>query len=92
MNGRRRIVIGGELHLTLQVVAECYRVEVVWLRDAFEIGLLEGRREKGDIVIAAGMMDRVAEIVRLHVYHRLDLQAITLLLGPPDRQFDHESI
>ena len=92
MNGHRKLVIGGELHLSLQVVAECYRVEVVWLRDAFEIGLLEGRREKDEIVIAAGMMDRVAEIVRLHVYYRLDLQAISLLLGPPDREFDHESI
>ncbi len=92
MNGHRKIVIGGELHLNLQIVAECYRVEVVWLRDAIDIGLLEGRRDNDDIVIAAGTMDRVAEIVRLHVYYRLDLQAITLLLGPPDRQFDHESI
>jgi hypothetical protein len=38
------------------------------------------------MVIAAGMMDRVAEIVRLHVHYRLDLSAITLVLGPPDRE------
>lgn len=92
MNGHRKIAIGGELHLSLQVVAECYRVELAWLRDAFEIGLLVGHREKNEIVIAAGMMDRVAEIVRLHVYYRLDLSAITLVLGHPDREFDHESI
>ena len=81
MNGQKRIVIGGELHLTLQAVAECYRVEVAWLQDAYDLGMLgRGRRQGETIVIAARMLDRVAEIVRLHVYYSLDLNAIVPML------------
>ena len=85
MNGHKRIVIGGELHLSLQAVADCYRVEVAWLQDAYDLGMLgRGRLQDETVVIAAHMLDRAAEIVRLHVYYRLDLNAIVPLLGLED--------
>ncbi len=72
-----RIYIEGELFLSLEIVAEVYRVEVVWLRQVIDAGLLSGGavREPAP-AIAALRMDHVATIVRLFHALGLDLDAI----------------
>lgn len=73
--------IAGELHLSLEAVAACYRIELTVLREAYELGLV-GQRVGASIVIAASRLDRVAEIVRLHVHHGIDLRALVLRFEP----------
>jgi hypothetical protein len=76
------IEIRGELHLTLEAVAECYRVEVAWLREVHGFGLLGPGASAGDsTAIPARQLDRVARIVRLHFHHGLDLSGIAWALG-----------
>jgi len=85
MSTAHRIVIEGESYLSLETIADCYHIEVVRLREAYGLGLLgHGRDHGGTIVVATRHLDRVAEIVRLHVYHRLDLDVIGELLPPED--------
>ena len=77
-----RIVLEGELYLTLEAVAHCYQVEVTWLREAYELGLLgRGRRIDGGVAIAAARLDRVATIFRLHFHQGVNLPGIALVLG-----------
>lgn len=72
-----RIYVGGELYLSLETVAEIYRVEVVWLRQAQDAGLLGSDVATQPMVcIAAARLDHVATIVRLHQVLGLDLDAI----------------
>jgi hypothetical protein len=78
-------VVAGELHLTLEVVAECYRVEARMLHEVYELGLLgRGAVAEDSIAIHVSRLDRVAEVVRLHRYLGVDLSGILLLLGPLD--------
>ena len=79
MSGERRIA--GELVLSLETVAAFYRVELTVLREACELGLI-GALGAADVGIAASRLDRVAEIVRLHVHHGIELGALLLLLDP----------
>ena len=74
--------IDGEMYLRIETVALVYRVEVVWLREVVDAGLL------GDDVtleptpaIAAVRMDHVATIIRMHRVLGLDVEAIRLALG-----------
>lgn len=76
-----RIFVGGELYLSVETVAEVYRVEVVWLREVLDAGLLAGGvASQPTLCIAAARLDHVATIVRLHRALGLDLDAIRLLL------------
>ena len=76
-----RLQIDGELYLSLETVAELYEVKVVWLREAYDSGLLGSGVDKGpSVCIEAVQMDRVATLVRMHVTLGLDLDAITLAL------------
>src|SRR6185503_13554440 len=62
-----RIYVDGELFLSVETVAEIYRVEVVWLREVVESGLLGGDAAPRAVGrIAAVRLDRLAAIVRLH--------------------------
>lgn len=73
--------IRGELYLTLDLVADCYAVEVRWLERVSELGLLRTvERVNHDLAIAARELDRVARIVHWHVYQGIDLSAIALLM------------
>ena len=72
-----RIYVEGELYLALETVADIYRVEAVWLREAFDAGILgEDIRSDPTPCIAVLRLDHVATVVRLHRVLGLDLDAI----------------
>ena len=83
------IVIGGEAHVTLEAAAACYAVRVEWVREVYALGLL-GRgeavggadREAGaeTVAVAATALDRLAEIIRLHRHHGLDMDEVERFL------------
>jgi hypothetical protein len=76
-----RIYVGGELYLSVETVAEIYRVEVVWLREALGAGLVAGGvASEPTLCVAATRLDHVATIVRLHRSLGLDVEAIRLVL------------
>ena len=77
-----RLMIHGELYLTLETIAECYRVDHYWLQEVYDLGLLgRGERSGGAIAITARQLDRVAEILQLHFYHGVNLPGIVVILG-----------
>lgn len=77
-----RIMIAGESYLTLEAISECYGCELAWLRDAYDFGLFgRGRLEAGRVVLRIGVLDRVAEVVRLSRYQGLGFEAIEVLIG-----------
>lgn len=56
----------GELHLSLEVVAEVYRIRTVWLRQVYDRGLLgPGLASDGAVYLVASRLDHVATLVRL---------------------------
>lgn len=80
------VVIDGEVHVALEVVAECYRVEADWLRKVYRQGLLGAGHERDRVVvIAAARLDRVARIVRLHFHYGVGLDGVEALLDDPDQ-------
>ena len=84
---RRQVIsIRGQLYLTLETVADCYRVEVEWLHEVYETGLLgPGARVGDSMAIAACMLDRMGEILRLHRQQGINLAGILKFLDekPP---------
>jgi hypothetical protein len=79
---KRSVELRGELYLELESVAECYQVEVAWVREVYALGLLgEGERLERSIAIPAERLDRVAEVLRFHRHLGLELETIALLLG-----------
>ena len=77
-----RLYVNGELYLSIETVAEVYRVEVVWLREVVDAGLLGTGVALGPPhAIAAVRMDRVATIVRMHRALGLGVDAIRLALA-----------
>lgn len=83
-----KLYLKGELFLSLEVVAEIYKVQVVWLREVYDCGLLgTGVDSDATTCVAAVHLDRVATVVRLHETLGLDLDAIERTLeedGPSD--------
>jgi hypothetical protein len=76
-----RIYVDGELYLGVETVAAIYRVEVVWLREVIDAGLLEGGvQSEPTVCIAAVRLGHVATIVRLHRMLGFDVDAIRLAL------------
>lgn len=78
---KNHIVIEGEVYLRLEVIAEWYAVEVRWLEEVVEHGLVE-RRHQSDktVAIAAVELDRLAQIVRLYFHQGVNLEGVALLL------------
>jgi len=73
---------GGRRFVTLEEVAACYQVEVAWVEQVYESGLLgEGRRTERSIAISHTQLDRVAEVVRLHLHYGLELDVVAMLLS-----------
>lgn len=76
------VVIRGELFLTLEAVANCYRVEARWMHEVYELGLLgAGEPAEESVAIPARKLDRVAEILKLHFHQGVNLEGIALLIG-----------
>ncbi len=83
---RDRIYVDGELYLSVETVAEIYRVEVGWLREVLDAGLFAGAiASEPALCIAAARLDHVATIVRLHRNLGLDVDAIRLVLEAAER-------
>lgn len=77
----RSITLHGRLYLTLETVAECYRVEVEWIEEAYDLGLLgPGERVGASTAVAAAALDRMGRIVRLHRQLGINLAGILSLL------------
>lgn len=79
-----RLTLEGELYLSLETYAEIYCIEVRWLRDVYDRGLLGSGVTSGSLVcVSVTQMDRVATIVRLHEAYGLDMDSIHLVLEDP---------
>lgn len=79
------IHIHGEAFLDLEIVAECYQVQVDWLTEVYDLGLLgRGERVEAHIAIPVIRLDRVARIIRLHFHYGYDLSSLELLLADED--------
>ncbi len=77
----RIITIQGEQYVTLTQAAACYEVEVGWVQQVYDHGLLgEGEEVDEGIAILASMLDRLAEIQRLHNQQGVNLNGIAIIL------------
>ena len=75
----RRLHVHGEVYIALESIAECYEVEISFVRECYEHGFLgRGVKVERSIAIPAARLDRVAEVVRLHRHMGLDFDAIEL--------------
>jgi hypothetical protein len=76
----RVLEIRGELFVTLESAAECYRVETRWIEEVYAEGLLgHGERVGGSIAVRAAELDRLAAILRWHRHLGLELDAVRAL-------------
>jgi hypothetical protein len=67
--------IRGQSYVTLEAVAECYQVEVTWIEEVYEVGLL-GTGEP----VQASMLDRMGRILRLQRQAGLNVAGILAAL------------
>lgn len=68
-------------YVSLRTVAECYDVEIAWVEEVYEFGLLgEGQTIEGEAAITDDMLERVAEIRRLQIQHGVNLPGIAIIL------------
>jgi hypothetical protein len=73
----------GEIWVSLEALATCYRVDLTLVEEAFELGLLgRGVHTEGLLVVQVAQLERMATIVRLHVHLGVDLAGIALFLEP----------
>jgi len=70
----------GRAWLRIEDVAACYEVEVAWVREVRDAGLLEVQEQGGAELVPALALDRLAEIVRWGRTLGLDLGTIASLL------------
>jgi hypothetical protein len=76
------VEIRGELFVTLEAAAECYRVEARWLEEVHRHGLLaRAERVTGSLAFPAAELDRLAAILRWHRHLGLDLDTVVALLA-----------
>ncbi len=80
-----QLTIRGERYVTLATVAECYACETRWVERVYSEGLLgRGVVQEGTVVIHVRMLERVADIVRLHVYQGVSLELVAAFLDTPE--------
>ncbi len=74
-------VVDGTRWVTVETVARCYTVQVEWVQQVVELGLV-GRCEEreGSVTMPAAQLERVAKIVQLHFYQGLELSVVSVLL------------
>ena len=79
---RDRIVLHGQVYLSLPELARCFDVELSWVEEVYRFGLLGcGEVADGGPLIAAYHLERVSRIVRLHLYEGVNLEGVRLALG-----------
>ncbi len=84
-----RILIRGEVYVSLREVARCFDVGLDWVEEIYQYGLLgHGELSESGTVIAAYRLERVSRIVRMHFYQGVNLEGIRLVLGT-SAGFDH---
>ncbi len=75
------IRIRGTTYIALDVVARCYQIEMSWVVEAHELGLLGAGERVGDrLCVETVMLGRLARILRLHRQLGLNLMGIATLL------------
>ena len=75
------VEIHGELFVTLETAAECYRVEVTWLEQVQRLGLLGPAERMGNsFLFPAADLDRLAAILRWHRHHGVELETVVAFL------------
>jgi hypothetical protein len=73
--------IRGEVYVTLEAAADCYRVEARWLERLHEEGLLaRAERVEGALALPASELDRLAAILRWHRHLGVELEVVRALL------------
>ena len=78
----QRLEIRGEVYVTLEGAAECYRVERRWIEEVYASGLLgPGERVGGALAVPADELDRLSAVLRWHRHHGLALETVLALLG-----------
>ncbi len=76
-----KLYVANDLYLSVEIVAQIFEVESLWLLQVCESGLLDNSVQSAPkLHIAAIQMDRVATIVRLHTVLGLEIEAIALAL------------
>jgi len=74
-----------ETFLALETIAGCYGVEVRLIRTLYARGLFGPGEPRGeDVALPTRRLDRVAEVLRLHVHVGVDLTTLELLLRDPE--------
>lgn len=81
------VYIDGEPYISFHTIAECYECSVSWVAEVYEYGLLgEGRPRGGAMLVTSNMLDRVARVRQLSIYHGLELEVIAVLLHGGDER------
>lgn len=81
MTAARSIEIRGEVYLTLELAAECFEVEVAWVREVYDTGLLgRGEATRAGLAIPAEGLDRLARVVHLARHLGVELELVGLVL------------
>lgn len=77
----RRLVVRGETYVSLEAAAECYQLELAFVREVYRAGLLgPGELTELGPAIPAPMLGRLARIVRLTRHLELDLDLAAFFL------------
>jgi hypothetical protein len=75
------ILIRGERWITLAGLAESWDVELAWVEEVYEHGLLgPGRSVEEQLAVPEPMHDRLATIRRLALVHGVNLAGIAIIL------------
>lgn len=77
----RVLEIRGELFVTLESAAACYQVELRWVEEVYDLGLLgPGERVGSALAVRASELDHLAAALRWHRHHGLALESVLALL------------
>jgi hypothetical protein len=75
------VTIRGERYVTLPDVAATFEVELTWVQEVYDFGLLGPGEAVGEtIAIASRLLDRVAAIRRLNRVQGVNLAGIAVIL------------
>lgn len=67
-------------YVSLTTVAECFEVEVHWVEQVYEFGLIDVvKQERDEPAIAAEQLQRVADVLRLF-RQGVNLEGIALIM------------